>query len=228
MKIGLAFSGGKDSMACLFLNRYRAEQITVFWVNTGKSYPETIKMVELAKSMFPNFIEVISDRESQNSIEGLPSDIVPINLTRLGFMVTGEKETMIQSYIGCCFENIGLKLQEAALAYGMTHLIRGQRNDESHKSTARDGDLVNGLIYLQPIENWTKDEVFAYLSEFMEIPAHFSIGHSSLDCYDCTAYVKESEDRIEYTKKTHPVFFDEYENRMDKVKKALNQEWCYG
>jgi len=38
--LGLAFSGGKDSMACWYL--YRDQQPIVIFVNTGKAYPETL------------------------------------------------------------------------------------------------------------------------------------------------------------------------------------------
>lgn len=227
MKIGLAFSGGKDSLACLLLNKENAENITVFWVNTGKVYPETMGIVEYAKSLFPNFIEIESDREEQNEREGLPADVVPINFTKIGQMVNGEKEITVQSYLMCCYENIGYKLHQAALSHGITHLIRGQRLEESHKSIARDGDLVNGIVYIQPIENWTTQEVLDFIEKHMPIPEHFKVGHSSLDCYDCTAYMKESKDRVEYTAEKHPAFHKEYLFRMNQLKKALNMELCY-
>lgn len=227
MKLGLAFSGGKDSLACLLLNKDKADEITVFWVNTGKTYPETLQIVEYAKSLFTNFIEIKSDREDQNAREGLPSDVVPINFTRIGQMVTGKKETLVQSYLMCCYENIGYRIHQAALSHGITHLIRGQRLEESHKSTARDGDVVDGLVYLQPIESWTKQEVLNFINNHMELPKHFAISHSSLDCYDCTAYVKESKDRINYTKEHHPIFYAEYRERMDSLNKVLSSEICY-
>ena len=42
--LGLAFSGGKDSLACWYL--YKAKNPIVFFVNTGKAYPETLALVE--------------------------------------------------------------------------------------------------------------------------------------------------------------------------------------
>lgn len=211
----------------MFLNKHRAHEITVFWVNTGKVYPETLKMVELAKSFYPNFVEINTNRDLQNEIEGLPSDLVPINRTRFAANFNGFKGEKIQSYLGCCYENIIQPLNQAIVGHGITHLIRGERNDEKLKSTAKDGDTFNGITYLHPIETWTTKQVFDYLSEHMEIPEHLRINHSSLDCYDCTAYVNESKDRIEYTEKYHPVFFAKYEYRMSRLKDALNKEWCY-
>ncbi len=228
IKLGLAFSGGKDSLACLFLNKHRAHEITAIWINTGKNYPETLEMVEIAKKMCGAFIEVRSDQESQNYIEGLPSDIVPVNLTRFASIFNGNQKQHVQSFLACCFENIGRRIHEAAIAHGITHLIRGQRIDEKFKSPARDGMIVDGIVYVQPIENWTSEQVYKFLEKHMELPEHLFLNHSSLDCYDCTAYVKDSADRIEYTKKYHPVFFQAYENRMNKLKSAIQGEWCYG
>ena len=70
MKLGLAFSGGKDSLACLLMNKERLSEIAVFWVNTGKVYPETEKIVKFAKSIAPNFVEIIVDRKGQNDYHG--------------------------------------------------------------------------------------------------------------------------------------------------------------
>jgi 3'-phosphoadenosine 5'-phosphosulfate sulfotransferase (PAPS reductase)/FAD synthetase len=223
MKIGLAFSAGKDSFACLFLNRDRLADITVIWVNTGKAYPETLALVEHARQICPNFVEVKVDRDQQNGLRGLPADIVPIAWTGIGQKASGKKPYSIQPYLTCCYENIGMQLHHAAKEFGITHLIRGQRNDESHKSTARDGDVVDGIVYLQPIEEWDRARVLAYLADQMEVPAHFAIGHSSLDCYDCTAYAHESKDRIAYMQDKHPELYRKYITRKNKVDFALTE-----
>jgi 3'-phosphoadenosine 5'-phosphosulfate sulfotransferase (PAPS reductase)/FAD synthetase len=224
MKTGLAFSGGKDSLACLFLNKDRLDDISVFWINTGKTYPETLNVIDYAKSICPNFEEVKIDRDLQNAREGIPSDVVPVAWTKIGQSMTSKKETMIQPYISCCFENIGLQIHKYALANGITHLIKGQRNDESHKSTSRNGDVViGGIKMLHPIENWTKQEVMDFIAIYMDVPKHFMFNHSSLDCYDCTAYVKESSDRIEFTKNNYPDFYAEYFERKNKLDTVIKE-----
>ena len=92
-------------MACLLLNRERLSEITVFWVNTGKNFPETVAMIEFAKSLAPNFVVVPVDRDEQNRRMGFPSDMVPVNFTALGQAMTGMKHVMVQSYFECCFDN---------------------------------------------------------------------------------------------------------------------------
>lgn len=223
MKLGLAFSGGKDSLACLLLHKEQLQNITVFWVNTGKAYPETLKIIEYAKTVAPNFIEVIVDREGQNAYHGIPADIVPINWTVFGQEISGKKPVKIQSYLQCCFENISASLHNAAKAHEITHLIRGQRNDETLKGTSRNGDVVNGIIYLHPIEKWTKERVLEYISEHMKLPEHFNLGHTSLDCFDCTAYQKDTKDVSLYREKNHPELHKQFLVRKEQLDSAIRE-----
>ncbi len=217
---GLAFSGGKDSWACLWLEP-DLSQVTVIWVNTGKNYPELLATVEKARALCPRFVEVKTDRDGQNAREGLPADVVPIRWTRFGQLISGPKAVTVQSYLGCCHDNISGPLHAKARELGITHLVRGQRLDETHKSPARNGEMVEGITYLQPIEHWTKRQVLDFLKTKMSLPEHFRFRHSSMDCYDCTAYRQESKDRIDYARKRHPALHAEYRERVEKIDAAL-------
>ena len=223
MKLGLAFSGGKDSLACLLMNKERLSEITVFWVNAGKNYPETEKIVEFAKSITPNFVEVRSNQQKQNNENGLPADVVPVDWTVFGQTQAGKKPVTIQPYIQCCYDNIAAPMMEAVKAYGITHLIRGQRLDEKHKSTAKNGDIVEGIVFLHPIEEWTAYEVLQYISQHMELPRHFNLKHTSLDCFDCTAYQKDTKDVSLYREKNHPELHKQYLARKEKLDSAIRE-----
>lgn len=223
MRTGLAFSGGKDSWACLWLNKDRLHDIDVIWVNTGKNYPELLATIEKAKVLCPNFHEVHTDRDGQNAAHGLPADVVPINWTALGQQFTGPKPVTIQSYLGCCYENISWPLHLKAKELGLTEIIRGQRMDEGHIGGARDGTVFEGIKCLHPIENWTKEQVLDFVAKHMELPDHFRFEHSSMDCYDCTAYRKESADRVDYMRTTHPVLYEHYSERSNALNTALQE-----
>lgn len=218
--MALAFSGGKDSMACLHLLRETLD--CAIYVDTGVTYPETQALVEYASHLVPFHI-VQTDRAGQNAANGIPSDVVPIDWTRLGQEMTGPKPIMIQSYLQCCYENLARPLLEKAKALGVTHLVYGQRNEEDHKSPSRHGDLVEGITRLHPIEDWTTQQVFDYLALHMTVPAHYQIRHSSLDCYDCTAYTKESQDRVAWTQQAHPDYAAAYHQRATALASCLEE-----
>lgn len=222
-KKALAFSGGKDSWACLWLLKDQLAEITVIWVNTGKNYPEMLETINKARALCPNFVEIVSDRVGQNARNGIPSDVVPINWTPLGQQVTHKKDVMVQAYTFCCHENIGMQLHTYCMNNGITHLYRGQRNDEGHKSSARNGDTFDGITYLQPIEDWSAEKVISFNAKHMDLPDHFEFNHSSMDCYDCTAFTAESKDRIAYTKLNHPDLYQEYRVRKDALTGAIRE-----
>lgn len=219
--IGLAFSGGKDSWACLWLNRDRLADVHVIWVNTGKNFPELLETVEKARAMCPNFHEVKTDRERQNAAMGIPSEVVPSDWTAFGQLLSGPKDVTVQSYLDCCFTNISGPLHATAKRLGVTELIRGQRTEDEKKGACQDGSVVDGIVYRHPIESWTTQQVLAYVAEHMPLPGHFGLKHSSMDCFDCTAYRKDSRDRIAYMNKEHPMLFRAYKVRADRLDHAI-------
>tara|TARA_R110000868_G_scaffold69515_2_gene204577 strand:- start:2157 stop:2813 length:657 start_codon:yes stop_codon:yes gene_type:complete len=211
----LAFSGGKDSMACLHLMRDTLD--FAIYIDTGFTYPETRAIVNYAHTIVP--VRIIESTRP----DVIPADLVPVDWTEMGQIFTTKKDVTILPYHECCFASLAVPLNTAAAEFGVTELVVGQRNEEGHKSTARDSDMVMGIKRIHPIENWTTAEVMAYLATKMEIPEHYAIKHSSLDCYDCTAYRKDSRDRIEYTRQKHPVFFSAYATRKAALDNAISE-----
>ena len=173
LKRGLAFSGGKDSWACLWLYKDELNEIQVIWVDTGKNYPDVLETINKAAALCPHFVRVKVDRDGQNNYHGIPADIVPIDYTRQGHETAGHKDVMIQSYLNCCYENIAAPLMQYCKENGITELINGQRNSENHKSTSRNGDVVMGIKRLQPIEDWDEYRVLSFVSSHMDLPGHF-------------------------------------------------------
>lgn len=211
MKQALAFSGGKDSMACLHL--LREELACAIYVDTGFTYPETRELVNYAAGLLPLYV-VQTDRQAQNARYGLPSDLVPINWTLLGQQVTAPKAVTIQSYLQCCYENLAAPLLAKAKELNVTHLVFGQRRDETYRGPAKHGDVVEGIVRLHPIEAWTAQQVLDYLITKMDIPPHYRFtAQTSLDCFDCTGYAGESGERLAWTKRLYPERYKAYEAR---------------
>ena len=221
MKV-LMFSGGKDSMACLLLLRSQLEEIHVLFGNTGKFYPEHLETVSKAKAMCPHWEEVKTDRDGQWKVNGLPSDVVPIDWTVQGQKLSGKKSVTVQSYLQCCYENISGPLWKRAKELGASVVIRGQRSEEDHRGTAKNGDVCEGITFWHPIEDWSKEEVLSFLKKEMgELPEHFSLEHSSMDCHDCTAYAAYSHDRVQFMKERHPALYADYAGKLALLKGAL-------
>ena len=219
--IGLAFSGGKDSWSCLQLYKDQLKDIIVLWVNTGKNFPELLESINLAKEMCPNFIEINTDRDAQNDIYGIPADIITFANTAFGEKVTGQVEQKIQPYFQCCYDNISAPLNAKAKELGITHIIRGNRKDEGHLSSHSDGDVVDGVIQIHPNQNMTKQNVLDYLATVMDVPKHFYFEHSSLDCYDCSAYLKDTKDIAEWAKVTYPNLYQQKMKKVIKIQEIL-------
>lgn len=221
MMQALGFSGGKDSWACLWLHEHELADTLVMWVDTGKNAPEILDSVAKARAMCPNFLVINSDREGQNRTWGLPSDIVPVNWTKLGQTVTQKRPVLIQSYLDCCYANINWPLYQAVKQYNIKDLILGQRNDDGHRGLRQNGQEVEGVTVWHPLENWTKAQVLSYLQTKMPIPDHFHLEHTSIDCYDCTAYKKESKDKVIFLRDHHPKLYAEYAERQLQLNMAI-------
>jgi len=214
----LALSGGKDSMACLFL--LKDSLAGAIYVDTGYGYPETAAVIDYAETLVPVH-RVRVNRDAQQTACGIPADVVPLEWTVLGQHMTHQKPYRIQTSMQCCYDNIAQPLLQKAKALGATHLVYGQRDAETHRATARDGDETDGLIRLHPIESWTTAQVMDFLRQHMEIPAHFRLTHSSLDCYDCTAFRQQSQDRIEWTKTQYPAYYAAYAQKYNAILSAV-------
>jgi len=76
-----------------------------------------------------------------------------------------------------------------------------------------------GLSTVFRFETWSDSEVIDYLrSKDVVIDERLQMAHSSLDCWNCTAYMAESAERFKYIKKHHPV---KYQSIVEIVKKSI-------
>jgi predicted transcriptional regulator len=54
-----------------------------------------------------------------------------------------------------------------------------------------------------------------------ELPGHYELEHSSMDCYDCTAFAAHSHDREKKKKKHYPDLYKDYQEKIRKVHSVL-------
>jgi len=224
MDTALLFSGGKDSLACLYLYQDIWEELPVIWVNTGANYPEMIEYMEGWKKRLPHFHEVKSNQPKHIEEHGWPVDVLPVNNTALGMMVSGGAGPLMQSYLDCCATNIWFPIHKAIVELGFSKAIKGQRNGDRLKSTARDGTAIYGVTYLMPIQDWTTQQVFSFLKEKKaDLPPGYLQGEKTgRDCWDCTAYLKDNQKRIENLPKDKKL---EIRRRLGMIDKAVREQW---
>lgn len=228
-RIILQFSSGKDSVVCLYLLEKFWHKILVVWCNAGDEMPETIREIERVKKLPINFLEVrpILPQPLSIQLHGIPSDIIPLrNVDDYSYLSQRERSGVaVQSTMSCCNRLLFKPLYEAVKEYGATLVIRGQRLSEDLHSPIKSGDIIDGVQYYFPIENWSEKDVFEYLAENeIDIPEYYDhVGHS-LDCATCTGFLDSSKDKIAYIKKNHPEKFKVLHDRLQSLRHSIEIE----
>lgn len=215
-KIALQYSGGKDSLACLELVKDHLEKITVVWMNTGAAYPETIAHMEEVKKSVPHFLEITSNQEQHIRAFGYPIDFEPLKSTLIP----------LQSWSTCCSANMWVPTQNGIRENKFTLVIRGQKKRDARQARIASGHVDQfGIEYLFPLEDWTDDDVFSFLGKRgIAIPTFYQWAGTSLDCWNCTAYLDERERELRNMRFHHPGKWQEVKRRFIQIKKAIDDE----
>ena len=169
-KIGFQFSGGRDSLAALYLLKPYWKMMTVYHLDTGDQFPETIELVNRVSGYLPNFVRVSGMLKDTLENKGWPTDLMPKTSTPLGVLVSGETLKLIDRY-SCCWFSLMKPLHERMLNDGVTLIIRGQKNSDYHKPPLHSGFALEGVELFYPIEcmhctAWWDDKRGAYLKEY--------------------------------------------------------------
>ena len=222
-KVALQVSGGKDSLATLFLMLPWWERLDVFWLNPGDPVPETIDYMAFVREVVPSFREIAGRQPEIIAADGWPSDVVPTLYTTMGQAVFGPKPFKVQDRLSCCFRSLMVPLHEVMMAEGYTLIIRGKRKDEKDKTETRTGSVVDGVEFLYPVWDWTEEEVFQYLTDNeIPLPGYYEHAGHSLDCLSCTAWWGEGLGA--YLEAKHPEQHTEYVRRIHLIKQAVSEQ----
>jgi phosphoadenosine phosphosulfate reductase len=222
-KIALMFSGGRDSLACLELYRNYLDKLILIWVNTGANFPEIEDYMDQLN--VPNFVEVRTNQPLSLEVNGHPVDILPVNFSNIGQAVTSQKDIKLRTYFDCCAENQWIPAHQKIQELGITCVVRGQRQSELHTNPIKSGEVIDGIEYVFPILHWSDQDVVEYLkSKDIEITERLSMSHSSLDCWNCTAYIADSKQRFEYIKKHYPQQHEAVVNLLKRIDNVVTAE----
>ena len=189
-RVALSFSAGKDSAACLWLLQPWWDKLTVVWCDGGNPREEALLYMMGIASIVPHFDFVRGDQVNWTAQNGMPVDVLPFELSRLGRISTGSPGPWLSLAGDCCRANLWEPLYKFLKEREFTAVIRGQRNSDELRSPVTSGEVVDGVEYLYPIQDWSDADVVAFLGP--RLPANYSRGlRSSLDCKNCTAYQRE-------------------------------------
>ena len=220
-RIALQLSGGKDSLACLYLLRPFLNRITVYWLNTGRAFPETVQTIEAVREFIPNFVEIKSDVDQVHRQMGIPSDIVPVSGTGMGQLV-GHDAPLIQDRYSCCWRTIMQPMHNRMIEDDITLIIRGQRNDDLLKSPLRSGAKDGDMELLFPIETWTAKQVLDFLNTKMApIPRFYEMLDEAPDCMTCSAWWEKGA--AKYLKRYHHPAYLDLQGRLDAINQAVSE-----
>jgi len=224
-RIVLQFSGGKDSLASLYMVRDHWAKITVAWANSGDVFPETVALMNAVRALVPHFAEIKSDQPAQIAALGWPVDLIPVKRTPLGRILHRHDAPIMQGYPLCCAANIWEPMRQFVAETKATLIIRGAKHADGRKGPEVDGSYRAGLEFLLPVYGWSHEQVFAFLRrEGVEIPEHYNFGTTSVDCRHCRAFLDENAAKMRFMRERHPADFAELQVRLREIKRAVAAE----
>ena len=221
-KIAFQFSGGKDSTAALLSLRNYWDRFTVYFCDSGDSMPETLSVVDQVAAMLPNFVTIPGRVKQTRAQFGNPTDVLPWTSSATAHDLNTGYSPLMQDRVSCCFRSVMLPVHERMVADGITLIIRGQKNCDTHKGALRNGSIAGGFEFFYPIQNWTDEQCFSFMREQGVEPQKFyfeGLTHSG-DCASCTAWCEDN--RGAYLKNHHPVVFEEYRKNMAALAGVLH------
>ena len=206
-RIVLQFSGGKDSLALLYLFKPHLRRMTVLHCDTSDQLPEMQRLVSAVEANVPNFRRVKSDAPAWIAKHGLPSDLVPIRCHPVAAKIYHDAGHPIVPCLDCCAANRWTPMEDALRELQPSLVIHGQRrSDPVGWDRTMQGDTVKtpgGWQCWAPIAEWSDDDVMSYLREVGApiLPWYTHKTHAP-ECATCPA--GWSEGRGAYLREHHP------------------------
>jgi len=179
-KIALISSFGADAALLLALVAEVDANTPVFFLETGKHFPETLEYVETIKNHLnlQNLIYLKPDEEMLKNADAA-ADLWSRNPNR------------------CCWIRKVEPLDRAVKKFGIEALITGRkRYQTSDRSDIKTIELDDKNIFrINPLADWSKERQKEEFSA-RNLPAHplVSQGFLSIGCKPCTRAISEGED----------------------------------
>lgn len=218
--IALQFSGGKDSLACLYLLRPFVENgLPVYWTHTGDTIPETLAIIEDVRRWIPNFHVIEADVLGWKAVHGLPSDVTTAQSSWMGRQYA-MSETPLVGRFECCWANLMEPMHQRMLADGIDAVIRGTKLADTGRVPASGATEHYDVIL--PLERWSHDDVFEYLEQVgaprSAVYDHFK-AISAPECMHCSAWWDDG--KAAYLNALHPEKVGQYRVSLQSIRAEL-------
>ena len=220
-RICACYSGGKDSLACVYLLKEDWGRVVFYHVDTGDELPEMRDAVAAIEAMVPHFVRVQTSVTDWIAANGVPTDLVPHTAHYLG-QVMGEGSTRLASRYDCCRDNRAGPLFARIVADGNTMMISGVRQDDMKRMPSHDGDVLDGIEVFYPLETWSTADVLGYLARVgAPLPAFYPELEHGVDCAGCSAWW--SEKRGAWLRRKHPEIYRRYQARLRMIEQEISE-----
>lgn len=143
MKTVLQFSGGRDSIALLYLMEPFWDGIEVVWANSKDPSDELMALMAEVQALVPHFMVACGDAKAYRAEQGEP---------------TG------RSWMRCCGANIWNPMAELMRVKEVKTIIRGSKKVDPMNVIAPNHVDVNGAMYMMPLWDWTDEKVEGYIT----------------------------------------------------------------
>ncbi len=182
-KIALASSLGLEDQVLTEMVSNLDEKAKIFTLDTGRLFPETYDLISKTSAKYKTNIDVFfpdaGEVENMVSKKGINLFYESISDRKL-----------------CCYIR-KLKPLSRALE-GLDAWITGLRRDQSVTRTKLDmieWDENNELLKINPLINWSEEEVTAYIQEHnIPVSPLHKQGFASIGCQPCTRAIEPGED----------------------------------
>lgn len=178
-KFTMATAFGPEGMTLIHMIAQIAPQTSIFNLDTGYQFEETLELREQIKRRYGIEVELKRPRQSVEEYERVNG----------GPVYSHDPNR-------CCEDRKLSVLREAAIGWdAWASAIRRDQSPDRAKAPIVGWDKKFGLVKVSPLANWTKKQVWALiLKENIPYNPLHDQGYTSIGCKPCTRSVLPGED----------------------------------
>jgi 3'-phosphoadenosine 5'-phosphosulfate sulfotransferase (PAPS reductase)/FAD synthetase len=216
-RVALQFSGGKDSLALLYMLRAWWNDLTIYWANPGDPPDELLDLMRRVAGEVPHFVEVPGRRWEVIQQFGWPANVVPAGHDRLSHDIFVKSKTpLLQDRLSCCIRSMMAPMHERMIQDGVTLVLRGQRGADALAARMPESGEYEVLF---PIDSWSDEDVFGFLAgRGVKLPGWYEVSKHGMDCLTCSAW--HAREHLPYLDATSPHAAALVRHRMETINEA--------